>query len=115
MIHPHHVCSSATTLATRRTSTSTTARRASLLALAVGLAVSAGAQAVNTSRTGDGDWYDATRWSSGVPTATNSWAYVDGYTLSLQTPGAQSWPCGGVAMRILKRSVRSQPWLLASE
>jgi len=91
VIHPHHVCSSATTLANRRTSTSTTARRASLLALAVGLAVSAGAQAVNTSRTGDGDWYDATRWSSGVPTATNSWAYVDGYTLSLQTPGAQSW------------------------
>ncbi len=93
MIHPYHVCSPATTLANRRTTstTSTSARRASLLALAVGLAVSAGAQAVNTSRTGNGDWYDATRWNNGVPTATNSWAYVDGYTLSLQTAGARSW------------------------
>jgi autotransporter-associated beta strand protein/T5SS/PEP-CTERM-associated repeat protein len=93
VIHPYHVCSPATTLANRRTTstTSTSARRASLLALAVGLAVSAGAQAVNTSRTGNGDWYDATRWNNGVPTATNSWAYVDGYTLSLQTAGARSW------------------------
>lgn len=93
MIHPYHVCSPATTLANRRTTstTSTSARRASLLALAVGLAVSAGAQGVNTSRTGNGDWYDATRWNNGVPTATNSWAYVDGYTLSLQTAGARSW------------------------
>ena len=93
MIHPYHVCSPATTLANRRTTstTSTSARRASLLALAVGLAVSAGAQAVNTSRTGNGDWYDATRWNNGVPTATNSWAYVDGYTLSLQTAGTRSW------------------------
>ncbi|MHC1655223.1 autotransporter domain-containing protein [Stenotrophomonas maltophilia] len=81
----------AVTLARRRTSA--TARRASLLALAVGLAISTGAQAVNTVRIGDGDWYSASLWSAGVPNDTNSdnYAYIDGHTVNLATADTKSW------------------------
>ena len=91
MIHSLHSCKPASTLATRRTSAP--ARRASLLALAVGLAISAGAQAVNTVRTADGDWYDASSWTAGVPNDTNStnYAYIDGYTVGLTTADTKSW------------------------